>query len=219
MHSIRTTVEVWTPRLGARGWHVLWLTAAALILALAGCAAAQSSTAAGGDGTLAKIRAANTIRLGYRESSRPFSFVGDDGKPAGYSVDLCTRIATGIQQELSLPDLAVKWVKVTPENRMAMVANGTVDIECGSTTNTLSRQEQVDFTSLTFVDGGSFLPTEASGITSVSDLNGKKVAVIPGTTTEKALAEAVAKALVTPQIVKVPDHAQGLAALESGKVD
>ena len=170
-------------------------------------------------GTLEKIKKTRTITIGHRDSSRPFSFVGDDGKPTGYSVDLCVRIAAAVQQELGLSDLALKWIKVTPDNRLAMVANGTVDIECGSTTNTLSRQEQVDFTHMTFVDGGSFLATEASGINTVNDLNGKRVAVIPGTTTEKALAEAVAKAAVTPQITKVPDHAQGLAALERGQVD
>lgn len=178
-----------------------------------------TAVAAEVQGTLEKIKATRTITIGHRDSSRPFSFLGDDGKPAGYSVDLCVRIATGVQQELGLPDLAIKWVKVTPENRLAMVANGTVDIECGSTTTTLSRQEQVDFTNMTFVDGGSFLATEASGINVVSDLNGKRVAVIPGTTTEKALTEAVAKAAVTPQIIKVPDHAQGLAALERGQAD
>lgn len=178
-----------------------------------------TAVAAEAQGTLERIKKTRTITIGHRDSSRPFSFLGDDGKPVGYSVDLCVRIATGVQQELGLPDLAIKWVKVTPENRLAMVANGTVDIECGSTTTTLSRQEQVDFTNMTFVDGGSFLATEASGINVVSDLNGKRVAVIPGTTTEKALTEAVAKAAVTPQIIKVPDHAQGLAALERGQAD
>lgn len=169
--------------------------------------------------TLDKIKTTRTITIGHRDASRPFSFLDTDGKPAGYSVDLCVRIANALQQELGLRELAVKWVKVTPENRLTMVANGTVDIECGSTTNTLSRQEQVDFTSMTFVDGGSLLVTDASKINGIGDLNGKRVAVIPGTTTEKALMDAVAKAVVTPQIVKVPDHAQGLAALERGNAD
>src|SRR5687767_13870838 len=109
------------------------------------------------EGTLKKIKRTNTITLGHRESSRPFSFVGDDGKPAGYSVDLCTRVVSGVGKELALPNLQVKWVKLTVENRMQMVANGTVDLECGSTTASLSRQERVDFSNLTFVDGGSFL--------------------------------------------------------------
>src|SRR5262245_35637530 len=82
-------------------------------------------------GTLDKIKKAKTITLGYRESSYPFSFVGEDKKPAGYSVDLCTRIVAGVQQQIGLSDLPVKWIAVTPENRIAMVANGTVDLECG----------------------------------------------------------------------------------------
>ena len=88
-------------------------------------------------GTLKKIRDSGTITLGYREQSLPFSFRGDDGKPVGYSVDLCQRIATGVQAQLKLAKLDVKWVPVTPENRIASVVNGTVDLECGSTTNTL----------------------------------------------------------------------------------
>ena len=139
------------------------------------------------DGTLKKIKGANTITLGYRESSRPFSFVGDDGKPAGYSVDLCTRVAASVAAELGLPALQVKWVKVTVENRMRSVADGTIDLECGSTTASLSRQEQVDFSLLTFIDGGSLLVTDASRIRGISTLGGKRVAIIPGTTTEVSL--------------------------------
>jgi ABC-type amino acid transport substrate-binding protein len=170
-------------------------------------------------GTLDKIKTTKTINLGYRESSFPFSYVGEDKKPAGYSVDLCTRIATGIQQQLGLADLAIKWVVVTPENRLAMVANGTVDLECGSTTNTLSRQEQVDFSYMTFVDGGSLLVSSDANINRLSDLSGKRVAVVPGTTTEKVMAEALQKAKLTVQMVKVKEHAEGIAALENGSAD
>ncbi|HZE36426.1 MAG TPA: transporter substrate-binding domain-containing protein, partial [Candidatus Eisenbacteria bacterium] len=139
------------------------------------------------DGTLKKIKASNTITLGYREDARPFAFTGDDGKPAGYSVELCTRIAASVGRELGLFNLQTKWVKVTPENRIASVVNGTVDLECGSTTASLSRQEQVDFSLMTFIDGGSLLVTDVSGVRDLTTLAGKKVAVVPGTTTEKAL--------------------------------
>ena len=91
-------------------------------------------------GTLKKIKDSGTIVMGYREQSLPFAFRGDDGKPTGYSVDLCQRIATGIQQQLKLAKLDVKWVPVTPENRITSVVNGTIDLECGSTTASLSRQ-------------------------------------------------------------------------------
>jgi glutamate/aspartate transport system substrate-binding protein len=169
--------------------------------------------------TLEKIKKTKTITLGYRESSYPFSFVGDDKKPTGYSVDLCARIATGIQQQLGLADLPIKWMAVTPENRISMVTNGTVDLECGSTTNTLSRQEQVDFSSMTFVDGGSLLVHANANINRFSDIAGKRVAVVPGTTTETVMAEALKKANLTVQMVNVKEHANGIAALEDGTAD
>ncbi len=170
-------------------------------------------------GTLKKIKDTNTIAIGYREASRPFSFVGDDGKPVGYSIDLCLRIVAGVQQQLGLRDLPIKWVPVTPENRISFVVKGTIDIECGSTTNSLSRQEQVDFSHMIFVDGGSLLVKADSGIRGVSDLGGKRVAVIPGTTTEKALAASLQKRYVNAQVIKVKEHGDGLAALEKGEAD
>ena len=119
------------------------------------------------DGTLKKIKDTNTIRLGYREASRPFSFTGDDGKPAGYSVDLCTAVAASIAKQLALPNLQTTWVKVTVANRMEEIVKGAIDLECGSTTASLSRQEQVDFSLLTFLDGGSLLVTDAGGVKDV----------------------------------------------------
>ena len=171
------------------------------------------------DGTLKKIKATNTITLGYREFARPFAFVGDDGKPAGYSVELCTRIAASIAKELALASLQVKWVKVTPENRIQSVVNGTVDLECGSTTASLSRQEQVDFSLMTFLDGGSLLVTDASGVRGISTLGGKRVGVVPGTTTEKALAAVLTKHAVTATVVPLKDHASGVAALDNRTID
>jgi glutamate/aspartate transport system substrate-binding protein len=169
--------------------------------------------------TLDKIKATKTISMGYRESSFPFSFVGEDKKPAGYSVDLCTRVAAGVQQLLGLSELPIKWVTVTPENRIAMVVNGTIDLECGSTTNTLSRQAQVDFSYMTFVDGGSLLVHSNANVKRLSDIAGKRIAVVPGTTTEKVMAEALQKAKLTVQMVKVKEHADGIAALENGTAD
>ena len=192
-----------------------------LVLFLTALLLAGPVSAADLDGTLKKIKSSNTITIGYREDARPFAFTGDDGKPAGYSVDMCTRIAASIGKELGLFNLQTKWVKVTPENRIASVVNGTVDLECGSTTASLSRQEQVDFSLMTFIDGGSFLVTDASGIKGISTLGGKKVAVVPGTTTEKALNMALAKLAPSarPTIVPVKNHAEGVAALDSKSID
>ena len=170
-------------------------------------------------GTLKKIKDTNTIVIGHPAASRPFSFVGDDGKPAGYSIDLCMRIVAGVQQQLGLRDLQVKWVPVTPDNRIPLLVKGTIDIECGSTTNTLSRQEQVDFSQLTFVDAGSLLVKASSGIRGIGDLGNKRVAVLPGTTTEKVLTESLQKRYANAQIIKVKEHADGLAALENGTAD
>ena len=169
--------------------------------------------------TLDKIKTTKTISMGYRESSFPFSYIGEDKKPAGYSVDLCTRVAAGVQQQLGLADLAIQWVVVTPENRLGMVANGALDLECGSTTSTLSRQEQVDFSYMTFVDGASILVRGSGDINKLSDLGGKRIAVVPGTTTEKVMADALQKAKITVQTIKVKEHAEGIAALENGTAD
>ena len=189
---------------------------AAVVLAVALAAAACTTSA---PDTMKRVKETGRLAVGYRETSVPFSFVGDDKQPSGYSVELCRRIAASVQKELGLADLQIRWVPVTPEDRITAVASGAVDIECGSTTNTLSRQERVDFTSMTFVDGGSLLVTTASGIRRVADLGGKRVAVIPATTTEQALAAALKKAGVTAQIVTVKEHAEGLALLDGGGAD
>jgi ABC-type amino acid transport substrate-binding protein len=183
-----------------------------LVLALTAPACATQST-------LQKVADTKSLAIGYREASPPFSYVDREQKPAGYSVDLCTRIAQDIRESLKLADLKLVWVKVTPEDRIPAVVDGKVDLECGTTTNTLGRQEQVDFSHLTFIDGGSFLVKADSNVRQVSDLVGKKVGVIPGTTTEKALKEWMPKNAPSLQLVSVKEHNEGLAALENGQVD
>ena len=170
-------------------------------------------------GTLKKVADSGTLTIGYRENALPFSYTGSDGKPTGYSIDLCQEIAVAVQQELKLPNLAVRWVPVTPENRVDAVANGTVDIECGSTTASLSRQEKVDFTLMTFVDGASLLIAEGSGLRTVGDLAGKRVGVVPGTTTEKAVADFLRAQSIAATVVAVKDHDEGLAALQTSKIE
>jgi ABC-type amino acid transport substrate-binding protein len=170
-------------------------------------------------GTLKKVADSGTLTVGYRENALPFSFTGSDGKPAGYSIDLCQEIALAVQQELKLPSLAVKWMPVTPENRVDAVANGTIDIECGSTTASLSRQEKVDFTLMTFVDGASLLIAEGSGLKTVGDLAGKRIGIVPGTTTEKAVNDFLRSQSLTATIVPVKDHDEGLAALQTSKIE
>jgi glutamate/aspartate transport system substrate-binding protein len=169
--------------------------------------------------TLDKFKQAGVANLGYRETSRPFSFVGTDGKPAGYSVDLCVQVIDAVRQTMKLPELKIEWVTVTPGDRIPKLVKGLIDLECGSTTITFSRMEQVAFSHMIFVDGGSILATTASGITAVKDLGGKRVGVIPNTTTEKALAQALTEASVKANIVTLNDHADGLRGLEEGRLD
>jgi ABC-type amino acid transport substrate-binding protein len=171
-------------------------------------------------GTLKKIKDTGTIALGFRDSARPFAFAGPDGQPAGYSVDLCLRVADSIREQIGLASVKMPWTPVTADNRIAMVVGGTIDLECGSTTHTLGRQATVDFSLLTFVDGGSLLARVGAGVSTVADLANKRVAVIPGTTTERALTAALQKSWVsTARVVPVRDHAEGLAAVEGGQAE
>ena len=187
-----------------------------LALLLAGPAAAQDL-----EGTLKKVKDTGVLTLGYRENSPPFSFMSpiQKGDPTGYSIDLCRRVAQAVQTRLGLASLQVKWVPVTVADRIAAVTSGKIDLECGSTSITLGRQEQVDFSNMTWVDGGGLLVRSGMGIGGVADLGGRRVGVIPGTTTEKALSEALRKKTVSAQIVPVKDHDEGRDALLAGKLD
>jgi len=171
------------------------------------------------DGTLNKIKTSGTFTLGYRDAAPPFSFSGPDKQPAGYSIDLCTHVAKAIQKQLGLANLKLVWVPVTAENRIDMVVQGKVDIECGTTTASLSRQERVDFSLMTFVDGGSLLTISNTNIQELADFAGKRIAVIPATTTEKSLADYLKKKSVAVQMVRVKDHAEGLKAVEGGQAE
>ncbi|HKZ07155.1 MAG TPA: amino acid ABC transporter substrate-binding protein [Methylomirabilota bacterium] len=197
------------------------LSAAALVLAavLAGCASTGGGAAP--TATLDRIKATKTIRLGYRDSSVPFSFV-DRGQatPAGYSVDLCQRVVEELRRDLKLPDLQPMWVPVTVETRQSAVIGGTVDLECGSTTNTLSRQEQVDFSLTTFITGASLVAR--SGANVGSDLASVRIAIIPGTTTDAIIKDAMARTgagASRTQLLAVKDHAEGLAAVANGTAE
>jgi len=169
--------------------------------------------------TLEKIRETGAIQLGYRETSRPFSFRGSDGQPAGFSIDLCTQVADGLREWLKLPGLKVAWVLVTPADRILKLVQGAIDLECGSTTITFGRMEQVAFSHMISVDGGSLLATVDSRIATVKDLAAKRVGVIPNTTTEKALAAALTGAAIQATVVPVSEVGEGLRGLEEGRLD
>jgi ABC-type amino acid transport substrate-binding protein len=170
-------------------------------------------------GTLEKIRKQGSITMGYLDGSAPFSFRDANKRPQGYSVELCRAIASGIRAKLGLDRLETKWVALTIQNRLDAVKTGRVDIECSTTTWTLGRQADVDFSLITFVDGGSILTRVESAAGRLSDFNGKRIAVIAGTTTEKVLKETLARRAVQAEVVTVRERDEGLRLLDSRKVE
>lgn len=132
------------------------------------------------DGVLDKIKSSGTLTLGYRESSVPFSYLGQDQRPVGISMDLCAAVAERVKSEFDLPNLTVDYVAVNASNRIPLIQNGTVDLECGSTTNTAERQQQVAFSVATFVSQPRWMTTTGSGIENASDLKGKTVVITQG---------------------------------------
>jgi len=169
-------------------------------------------------GTLDRIKESETIRIGYRESEPPLSFRDEDQQPAGYSIDLCTRITNEVKRVLKNPNIATKYVPVTAANRFDSVSDHTIDILCGSTTKTLSRAEKVDFTQLTFATGGSLLSLETASVDGIDGLQGKKVAVVTGTTTIEALKAALEDSSIDAEVVAVDTTGEGLKALIAGDV-
>ena len=170
-------------------------------------------------GTLDQIRKSGEIRVGYRTDARPLSFNDSSGQAAGYSVELCKRIAVAVNEHLKLKDLKTTMVPLSSEDRIDAIINNRADIECGATTITLSRAEKVDFTLMTFVTGGGLLSLTKSGIDSLASLSGKSVAVVTGTTSQTALQKYLQKNLIDAKVVVVPDRSEGMKQLQAGKVD
>jgi glutamate/aspartate transport system substrate-binding protein len=175
-------------------------------------------TSALAQGTLERIAQRGEFRLGYNPDSRPLSFV-EDGEPVGYSVDICRRVAAAVREHLNLPDMKITYVPVSLDERFDAVVEGDIDIECGSTTITLGRQELVDFTLMTFVTGGAILTMPDSRIATLDDLAGKRVAVIRNTTNERALRAHLSENLIDARVVDVADSADGMSRLQRGNVD
>jgi glutamate/aspartate transport system substrate-binding protein len=169
--------------------------------------------------TLKKIADRGAIVIGHREASVPFSYLDQNQKPIGFSIDLCLKIADAVKEELKRPDLKINYVPVTPQTRFALLANGTVDLECGSTTNTFSRQSQAAFTFTTFITGTKLLVRANSGIKSVDDLGGKTLVVLPGTTNEQALKAYIEQKRMNTRIINVREHAEALLAMETDRAD
>lgn len=188
------------------------------VLTLAMALAATGALAQAND-TLAKIKASGTATMGVRDSSGALSYTLGDGKYAGYHVEICQRVLADVQKQLALPKLDVKYLSVTSQNRIPLVQNGTVDIECGSTTNNLARQRDVAFAVTTYVEEVRIAVKANSGITSIAQLNGKKVATTTGTTSVQLLRRHERGNGVNFEEVFGKDHAESFLLLESGRAD
>jgi ABC-type amino acid transport substrate-binding protein len=180
--------------------------------------AAPALTHAQAVDTLKKIHDSKTVTIAYRTDALPFSFE-ENKQPTGYTVELCKRVVASLEQQLKVQPLAVKWVAATSQNRMELVQKRQADMECGSTTATLSRMEVVDFSSPVFVDTTGLLVRKSSGAKSLGGLAGKKVAAVGATSNEKALQAALKKSLISATVVTVKNRDEGVAALEAGSVD
>ena len=170
------------------------------------------------DGALKRIRDTKTVRIAYRTDALPFSYE-DNKQPVGYTVDLCKQVVASLEQQLKVQPIAVKWIAATSQNRIELVRKGEADMECGATTATFSRMEQVDFSSPVFVDTTGVLVRRAVGARSLSGLAGKKIVVVAGTTNQRALEKALKKELVSATVVTVKSREEAVAALEKGTAD
>lgn len=174
---------------------------------------------AGDSPVLQRIAERGEVSIGHRETSIPFSYIGDEEKPQGYSIDICMKIVDAIKAQLGNDDLSVKYVPVTGQTRIPLIANGTIDLECGSTTNNLTRQKQVSYLSTTFITGTKIASKKDSGITEIEDLEGKIIGLSAGTTNEKAIKAVIEEQGLDIDVVGVKDHSQGWLSLETDRID
>jgi glutamate/aspartate transport system substrate-binding protein len=168
-------------------------------------------------GTLKKVKDAGSISVGHRESSIPFSYYDDKNQVVGYSQDLVMMVIDALKKKLNMPNLAVKLIPVTSQNRIPLIQNGTVDIESGSTTNNLERQQQVSFSDTFFIVGTRLLAKKDSGIKDFADLKGKNVVVTAGTTSERIIREMNEKNKMGMNIISAKDHGESFLTLQSGR--
>ena len=187
------------------------------LLAIFMCMATASAAAQELTGTLAKIKRTGTITLGVRDGSVPFSYLDDKQQYIGYSVDLCMKIVTAAQKQLGLTSVKVMMNPVTPANRIPLMANGTIDLECGSATNNAERQKQVAFAPTMFVVANKLLVKKSSGIKSLADMKGKPLVVTAGTTTQKQLTILNNEMGLGMTILVGKDHPESFLMLETGR--
>src|SRR5436190_6367488 len=180
-------------------------------------AALLSFGAAAQEGTLKKIKDTGTITLGHRDASLPLSYYDDKQQPIGYAMDLCHRIADAVKADLKMPKLEVKYQLVTSANRIPLMANGTIDLECGSTTNSIARQKEVSFTITHFVTANRWVAKKAAKLDKLADLKGKTIVSTAGTTNIKAMTEINAAKNLGLNIISSNGHPESFQMVETGR--
>ncbi|MGL5445851.1 MAG: transporter substrate-binding domain-containing protein [Rhabdaerophilum sp.] len=188
------------------------LVTAIAILAIPGLAAAQDLT-----GTLKKVKETGSVTLGHRESSVPFSYIDDKNKVVGYAMDICMKVVDAIKAELKMDKLDVKLVPVTSSTRIPLIANGTIDLECGSTTNNVERQKQVAYTNTHFLTASAFVSKKADNLKKIDDLKGKTIVSTAGTTNIRQVVEANAARNLGMTVLPAKDHAEAFLLVELGR--
>jgi glutamate/aspartate transport system substrate-binding protein len=192
------------------------MTLVRLALALL-ASATLAAPALAQDGTLKKIKDSGSITIGHRDASLPFSYYDDKQKPIGYAMDLCAKIVDAVKAELKLPKLEVKYQLVTSANRIPLMANGTIDLECGSTTNNIARQEQVWFTMTHFVTANRWAAKKSSKVRKLADLKGKTIVSTAGTTNIKQITEINAAQNLGMNIISANGHPEAFQMVETGR--
>jgi glutamate/aspartate transport system substrate-binding protein len=204
------------PMNSARRLYAALAIGVALMIPASPAPAQDKSGAAPAD-TLKRVKDTGAITIGVREASVPFSFIDAQKQPQGYSIDLCLKVADAVKSELKMQRLDVRFLPVTSGNRIAMVKDGKVDLECGSTTNTRDRQKDVAFAYTTFVAGIKMLAKKSSNISSIEDLRGKTIVVTKGTTSEKMLKQMNEDRVLKLTILETTDHNESFAAVADGR--
>jgi glutamate/aspartate transport system substrate-binding protein len=191
-----------------------WMVAAWGVVLAGSIASAQSI-----NGRLKIVQETATLKIAYRTDSRPFAFLDPQGRPTGYTIELCERIAKSLEHELHLSALTIKWVPVDTRTRFEAIVDGSADMECGSTTVSLSRMKAVDFSSLVYAESTGVLVKAGEGIFSFSDMAGRKIGVIPGSTNAQAIRDQLERRKLNATLVEFRDREEGVAALARGALD
>ena len=184
---------------------------------LAAATLAVSAPVLAQEGTLKKIKDAGAITIGHRDASIPFSYYDDKQQPVGYAMELCLRIVDAVKNDLKMPNLKVNYQLVTSANRIPLMANGTIDLECGSTTNNLERQKQVWFTITHFVTANRWVSKKSAKLHKLADLKGKTIVSTAGTTNIKQITELNTERNLGLTILPAKDHAEAFLMVETGR--